>query len=292
MPDLPYAALSHQGITPENNEDAYFADADLGLWFVADGMGGHASGEVASRIVKNTVSQQVAVGDRLADAITQAHDAIIEAGREGVGNPGMGSTIVALQVAGYHYQVAWVGDSRAYLWDGALSQLSHDHSVVQTLLDRGVITTDEAFSHPDKNLITQALGTDGLGRPTVDVVTGQLLRGQRILLCSDGLNDELPEAQIRDILAENLPPQETVDRMIQTALDNGGHDNVTAILVSAGADAPESYTNDQPSPFAQLEQAAVAPSRPSRIGAYGRLLGILVGAAAAVLLVLLVKQLR
>lgn len=289
MPDLPYAALSHQGVTPTNNEDALFTDPAQGLWLVADGMGGHASGEVASRVVKDTVSQRVAAGEELGDAILRAHEAIIEAANQGVGDPGMGSTIVALRTSGHHFQVAWVGDSRAYLWNGALRRLSHDHSVVQTLLDHGVIDADAAHDHRDKHLITQALGSMELGPPTVDTLTGQLLRGQRILLCSDGLTDELGDAQIHDVLAAGLPPEQTVARLIQAALDHGGRDNVTAVLVCAGDDAPKRYARNRASPF---EGPAAAPASPPRMRTSKRLLGIVAGAIAAVVLVLLIGEMR
>lgn len=150
----------------------------------------------------------------------------------------MGCTIVALQMDGPYYQIAWVGDSRAYLWDGHhLRQLSHDHTYVQLLVDSGGITSEDAESHPQRNNICQSLGVARECLPTIDIVEGELLRGEQILLCSDGLTSEVPDSRISEILAaENQPTDQAeqgrIAALIVEALDRGGSDNVTVLLVS------------------------------------------------------------
>lgn len=229
------------GRLSENNEDNSFAEAELGLWLVADGMGGHAAGEVASEIVVETVSQKVAAGDDLETAIRAAHKTIKRSARDGRGASGMGSTVVALRLQGAEFDVAWVGDSRAYLWNGKLTQLSHDHSFVQRLVDLGALTASEARVHPNKNVITQSLGAVDLDDVEVGRHQGVLLKGQKILLCSDGLSDELTDETIAAILNTPTTDQEMVEQLVNAALDQGGRDNITVQLISAPQDAPTSY---------------------------------------------------
>lgn len=257
-----FGGATDTGNRRDHNEDTWQADPETGLWLVADGMGGHEAGEVAADIVSEVVGNGVMQGRSLTEAIHASHQAVLDAGREGRGVWGMGSTIVALQVSGFDYEIAWVGDSRIYLWDGEnLGQISHDHSVVQDLLDQGYITREEALVHPEKNLITQALGSIDLQDVVVDTLTGQFLKGQQILLCSDGLNDEVRDEQIADILGQGQSEQDTVDALIKAALANGGSDNVTAILVSAPDDAPEEYVADHVSRFEAGSEAAQSWSR-------------------------------
>ena len=122
-----YAARTDVGKIREHNEDSYCVNQDLGLYVVADGMGGHASGEVASEIAVIAIEQQIKQGNSLAEALEIAHLAIVKGVETGAGRPGMGTTVVAVQLQGNAYTLAWVGDSRAYLWDGKLSQISKDH---------------------------------------------------------------------------------------------------------------------------------------------------------------------
>jgi protein phosphatase len=235
---LSYAAETHSGVVRDHNEDTFFADADLQLWFVADGMGGHQGGEVASEIARTTISENVRSGESLSDAIQKTHREIIASAEREVGFPGMGCTVVALQVDGQNYSVEWVGDSRAYLWNGKqLKRISRDHSFVQQLIDQGQISNQEASSHPKKNLITQALGVVDLDTVVVDRVDGQFHRDDRILLCSDGLTDELTDDQIESILSENSNEQDAVNNLLEAALNHGGSDNISIIYVSAPDDA-------------------------------------------------------
>lgn len=232
MTGLSCASGSDIGYRSDNNEDSYCAVPELGLWFIADGMGGHKSGEVASAIVSESVVRAVRQGVNLVDAISLSHEAIIGASEEGIGTKRMGSTIVALQVKGNDFEVAWVGDSRAYLWDGELRQISRDHSYVQKLLDSGAITEEEAVNHPNRNIITQSLGAD-LSDVVVENVTGQFYHGHKILLCSDGLTDEVADSEISFALQQTGEDQSKVNALIELALDNGGKDNITVLLVSA-----------------------------------------------------------
>jgi len=145
----------------------------------------------------------------------------------------MGTTVVAARVQGNRFEVAWVGDSRAYLWrDGQLAQLSQDHSYVQELIAQGALTSEQARSHPHRNVVTQALGVTDPNQLNVETLTGELRPGMQLLLCSDGLTEEVDDRDIAAALRqEDCSAQETVDTLIAAALDGGGSDNVTAILV-------------------------------------------------------------
>jgi protein phosphatase len=239
MPRYAYGAGTDTGRIRSHNEDCFRAEPELGLWLVADGMGGHQGGEVASAIAGDVIVDKTRNGQPLTMPIEEAHTAILKAVRDGEGPAGMGTTLVALKMNQQGYEVAWVGDCRAYLWDGKkLRQLTKDHSYVQYLVDQGVLAASEADHHSHQNFITQALGateTDGI---KVDAIRDVMHRGEKILLCSDGLTKEVGDADIAVILSSGRDEQETVDRLIRTALENGGSDNVTAVLVSAGHDAP------------------------------------------------------
>lgn len=237
---LEYSAASHPGLVRDNNEDCFLSQPEHGLWLVADGMGGHEAGEVASAIVRDTIEQDTAINPDLplVDAIQHAHTSILSSAARGVGAPGMGSTVVALRSDKSRYQVAWVGDSRAYLWTptregGRLEQLSVDHSYVQMLVDTGVINAEDADSHPEKNIITQCLGMQELGQVKVDFVEGQWQTDQWILLCSDGLTDEVSDKTIAQILYESVDCLAAVDQLLHAALTSGGRDNITLQIIES-----------------------------------------------------------
>ncbi|MEZ4599574.1 MAG: Stp1/IreP family PP2C-type Ser/Thr phosphatase [Syntrophotaleaceae bacterium] len=227
------------GRVRDHNEDNYIVLPEKGLWLVADGMGGHAAGEVASAIAVKCITGKVGEKMSLAMAIEAAHQAIIKAGRNGEGTPGMGCTIVALQMSGCDYEIAWVGDSRAYLWNGVLRPLTRDHSFVQQLIDSGAISEEEARVHPQRSVITQALGASDLKTVRVDTVQGTLCRGEQILLCSDGLTSEVEDGQIAQLLQGAESPMQAVEDLIRTANNNGGSDNITVVLVEAPANASQ-----------------------------------------------------
>lgn len=241
MPDpdkLDYGFKTDTGAVRALNEDTCLAEPELGLWLVADGMGGHSTGDVASEITRDTVLERVRAGGDLRQAITAAHEEVLKVAKTREGSGGMGSTVVSALVEGADYQVAWVGDSRAYLFDGELRRITRDHSHVQDLLEAGAINDSEAFAHPDRHLLTHCLGVNAKDTFEVALSRGRFTRGQELLLCSDGLTDELSDDEIADILGSPASTQERVDRLIDAAIDRGGRDNVTAVLFSAPPDAP------------------------------------------------------
>ena len=146
----------------------------------------------------------------------------------------MGSTVVAAKLEGLRYEIAWVGDSRAYLWDGSLHQLTTDHSYVQMLLKAGLISESDIPGHPSRNIISQALGVGGVDKANikVDLVSGELKKNDTLLLCTDGLSGEVSDDNIASILAEITDSQARVDRLIAAALEAGGKDNVTVIILT------------------------------------------------------------
>ncbi|TXH72713.1 MAG: serine/threonine-protein phosphatase [Lysobacteraceae bacterium] len=230
---IEFGHLTHVGLRRELNEDTYYGDSDLGLWLVADGMGGHEYGEVASALARETIVREIRQGASLAQAIRTADEEIIRASRQRTDSLPMGTTVVALRVSGNRFEVAWVGDSRAYLWrDGQLAQLSHDHSYVQELISQGAISVDQARSHPHRNVVTQALGVTDPQTLNVETLSGELRAGMQLLLCSDGLTEEVEDIQISQVLAHTeCSAQECVDGLIAAALDGGGSDNITVVLV-------------------------------------------------------------
>lgn len=226
-----YAASTHPGLKRSHNEDCYLADPELGLYLVADGVGGHAHGEIASAIVRDTLSADLREGRSLLEAIRHSHRAILEEIDSTDNTPGMGSTVVALQLTGGNYEIGWVGDSRAYLFDGHLTQLSSDHSSVGELLQRGLISPEEAASHPQRNILSQSLGVSAGMELDPGHLHGTLAAGQQLLLCSDGLSDELSDAEITHIMAQQAAPREQVQSLLKAALAAGGGDNITVVIV-------------------------------------------------------------
>ena len=229
---IEFGHLSHVGLRRELNEDTYYGDVELGLWLVADGMGGHEFGEVASAIAREAIVDNVRGGKSLVDSIRLADEQIIKHSRLRSEGLPMGTTVAAAKLVGNRFEVAWVGDSRVYLWNGSLCQLSQDHSYVQELIDQGAITAEQARSHPHRNVVTQALGVTEPQNLKVESITGELRPGMQLLLCSDGLTEEVDNAAIGRILTQTAySAQECVDHLVAAALDGGGSDNVTVLLV-------------------------------------------------------------
>ncbi len=224
-----FAANSHIGRVYGHNEDSVRCEPSKGLFLVADGMGGHASGEVASRIVADTVARHGANGP-LADAVLAGHRAVVDAASANVSRSGMGSTVVVARISGGRLEIAWVGDSRGYLFrDHRLERITKDHSLVNLLLERNELSEAEAYRHPQKNVITQTLGH---GEPVPSHSSLALRCGDRVLLCSDGLNDELTDGEIGELLAIGSLEQ-AVDSLVEKALARGGRDNISAVLIEA-----------------------------------------------------------
>lgn len=228
---LEFGHGTHTGLRREHNEDTYWADSELGLWLVADGMGGHDHGEVASAMARDMVVQAVQKGQPLAEAITFADAEIIRHSSEKRTDRPMGTTVVAVLLRGDQFEVSWVGDSRVYIYNDRLKQISRDHSYVQELVDQGAITAAQAKTSPHRNVVTQALGVTQPDQLKVETIKGTLAVGEQVLLCSDGLTEEVSDDGIAAILARGLNAQESVEHLILAALDNGGSDNVTVLLV-------------------------------------------------------------
>ncbi len=236
---LEYGHGTDTGRRRDNNQDSYCICPELGLFIVADGLGAYLKGEVASAMVTDTVMEKVRSGMSVRAALQVAHEEILRVDGIEKSTSNMASTAVVLKLDGNSYEVSWVGDSRAYIWDGArLRQLTCDHSYVQSLIDIGSLTKEDAKYHPKRHVMTQALGWMGVATVEVDTVNGIFCEGEKILLCSDGLTDELRESEMIEILTGRGDDQNMVDALIQRVNDNGGSDNITAILVSAHPSVP------------------------------------------------------
>ena len=251
MMALRAAKLTDVGLVRRHNEDSLFSDTDLGLFIVADGLGGHAAGEIASQIVIDRMAEYIRQtaspeatspvsldkglslnGNRLKAAIHVSDRAIAEDIDIHPERDTMGSTVVACLVEGGRMTVAHVGDSRAYLLDGAgIRQITRDHSWVAEQVANGILTAEEAKKHPFRNVITQALG-NGSGL-SVSVREFEISDSQTILLCSDGLSGMVSDEQILDVCNQASNLQDAVEGLVKRAILNGGEDNVSVILVQS-----------------------------------------------------------
>jgi len=228
---LPYAGLSDVGRVRTHNEDAVLLSPPL--FAVADGLGGHQAGEIASTVA---IEALMANAPRRADAkslgraVRSANNAVIDAAREGHGRSGMGTTLTAAIVEGTHIVVAHVGDSRAYVYhDNELEPITFDHSMVADMVRQGSLTETEAREHPQRSIITRALGSDiNMYADTFEV---DAKPGDRLLLCSDGLTAMLTDAQIADVLGSYRDHGSTVRALVDAANAAGGHDNISVVVV-------------------------------------------------------------
>ncbi|HEY1935673.1 MAG TPA: protein phosphatase 2C domain-containing protein [Acetobacteraceae bacterium] len=231
-------AMTHPGMKRKHNEDTYVDRADLGIWAVADGAGGHQAGEVASGMLREAleaIPSGLSASELLAQVrmrVEGTHAALRDLAMQQGPDVTVASTIVVLMARGEFFACLWAGDSRAYLLrDGAMQQITRDHSLVQELVDAGAIRPEEAESHPRANVITRAVGAD-LDDFALDKVSGRLQAGDRFLLCSDGLSKTLPEDQIAGLLGAHngVPPPQS---LVGAALAMNATDNVTAVMVEA-----------------------------------------------------------
>lgn len=253
-------ALTNVGLVRKNNEDNFIVCRDLtnGIWefsqqftklgikgavfAVADGMGGQNAGEIASDMAVKTIKSQfsnikddifddsVHVKQFMYDTIKIANDNINDYANKNPESVGMGTTLVLAWVLKQNLYVAWCGDSRAYIYDeNGLHQITRDHSYVQDLVDKGIITSEQAFYHPDKNIITRCLGNDNsASRP--DIISIPIENNIKILLCSDGLNSMIEDYNIGIILQNYNNIDIARERLVDEALKAGGDDNITVIL--------------------------------------------------------------
>ena len=231
------------GRVRKGNEDSYLLQAPV--YAVADGMGGHTAGDVASATAVDVIADGLraeapAGGAALADLVTRANEAIFEKARSDPALRGMGTTCTLLMIDGDVAHIAHVGDSRAYLLrDGSLRQLTEDHTLVERMVREGRLSAEEAVNHPQRSIITRALGVDA--RVQVDVLEERLSVGDRILLTSDGLTSMVDPAEIETVLREGEDPQSAAERLVEMANAAGGEDNVTVLVLDVtedGAPAP------------------------------------------------------
>ncbi|MDZ4169723.1 MAG: Stp1/IreP family PP2C-type Ser/Thr phosphatase [Coriobacteriia bacterium] len=229
-----WAALTDVGRVRSHNEDAIMTDPPL--FAVADGLGGHEAGEVASQIAIETLRDHAPRkpdANALARAVRAANAEVIRAAREGVGRSGMGTTITAAIVDGTQIVIAQVGDSRAYLLrQGHLTRITDDHSMVADLIRSGQLTEEESRVHPNRSVITRALGTDPNMVADTFAVEGE--QDDRLLLCSDGLTGMLTDDVIAQMLGDYRDPATAARTLIDAANEAGGQDNVSVVVVDIG----------------------------------------------------------
>ena len=235
---LIYAAETAIGQVRGHNEDAVLCCPDLGLWAVADGMGGHRRGEVASALALQALRAACAGGADLSAAVHAANAAVRAAAEADADCRGMGTTLVAVQCRGADFQIAWVGDSRAYRVDAeAIELLTHDHSWVQAMIDAGEMSEAEARVHPQRGVIFQCLGREDQSLE-IGLLQGRLQPHQLLLLCSDGLTGELDDTQIQQQCAAAATLDELVAALIAQANRQGGNDNISCIVLGCSPAEP------------------------------------------------------
>jgi protein phosphatase len=227
------------GVVRSGNEDSFLLNCAGGLFIVADGMGGHAAGEVASEMAVQIVSSDLGslrglsdaeAASRMRSAIRKANAAIFDRTLAEHDKRGMGTTATVMVLFSRRYLIGQVGDSRAYLLrDGGLLQLTKDHSYVQEQVDAGLLTPEQARTHPYSNVITRCVGANEDVAP--DIYFGNLERGDVVLLASDGLTGMLEDQQLATIMSAEENPETCVNKMIADANRRGGLDNITAIVI-------------------------------------------------------------
>jgi protein phosphatase len=271
------------GLVRGNNEDAFLVDGTHNLFAVADGIGGHRGGEVASRTAIEALRAAIASGLSVNEAITRANTAVLERAAGDAELTGMGTTMTALVVAGaQQVLVGHVGDSRAYmLHNGVLRRITDDHSLVEELVREGRLTAEQAESHPRRNIVTRALGVDA--EVEVDLFTIEVTAGDRVVICSDGLTTMVRERDIERLVRTEPDPQRAAELLVDAANRAGGEDNTTVVIVDvvevdadevpvpetvapteaiATPDAPAPSPGHRPAMRPAPEPPAPAPARP------------------------------
>ena len=232
------AARTDVGLRRKVNEDAMLDRPEVGLWVVADGMGGAEAGDLASRMIVEGLAEigpeadSGALATAACAALRQVNRRILDISGSGPNRRVIGSTVVGLAVARGGYEAFWAGDSRAYLVrERKISQLTRDHRLVEDLIRAGMLTKEEAVGHPDENVITRAVGVSK--ELAIDRVHGRVHPGDIFLLASDGLNKVVSDAEILSVIATRNPAQ-AAEVLIEKVLDRGAPDNVTVVIVRAG----------------------------------------------------------
>jgi PPM family protein phosphatase len=234
---LKAAARTDVGLRRRENEDRYALAPHLGLYLVADGMGGHSAGQVASQLAAEASLQAIetlegsgaSLVEKLREAVASANQAIFASATDHPEYAGMGTTLVALLVDGERGALAHVGDSRAYrMRGGRLRLLTDDHSVVGELLRHREISEDDARAHPQRHVLTRALGVRSQVEPDLAELTPE--PGDVFVLCSDGLTAHVEDGEIGEIVAEGADLQKACEHLVDLANDRGGEDNITVVL--------------------------------------------------------------
>lgn len=253
-------SATHIGLVRDHNEDAFLVEPPL--YAVADGMGGHLGGEVASSVALDTLQDAWRDSD-LATALRKANDAVYGRALRDITVAGMGTTLTAVVVEGEEAHLAHVGDSRAYLMRGGdLRALTDDHSLVGEMVRSGDITDAEARVHPRRNIMTRAIGIDP--NVEVDEDTLSVSEGDRILLCSDGLCGIVTDSEIRETLTANDDPQTAADVLVELANSAGGFDNVTVVVIDLAPGDAEADPETGTEAATTAEAEAAEPAEPER----------------------------
>lgn len=229
------AAVTHQGRVREYNEDSIYAAAERGIWLVADGMGGHRDGNIASTMITDhsrNIGRRSSIDELVADfrnCIAGVNNELL-AISNGETHLLVGSTVVALLIHGRDYRCLWAGDSRCYrVRNNRIERISHDHTEVQELVDRGVISAKEAENWPRRNVITRAVGADA--DLELEQVGGKVEPGDRFILCSDGLTGHLSDQEILEKSA-TIRARDANSTLLELALARGGKDNISIVTVN------------------------------------------------------------
>ena len=244
-------SLTHKGRVRETNEDSVLEDLAHGLWIVADGVGGNGNGDVASQMAVQSIERQLRQGAPLVEAIQHANNTLVDAMD---GNPelaGMATTVVACRFEAGHYELAWVGDSRAYLINAeGMMPLSSDHNRANDLYQQGEISSDQKDTHQGRHELTQALGQLTLNKIPKNL--GELHDGDCLLLCTDGLSGVLAEQEICQIVQSDRTLEELSSTLLDRVLEAGAPDNVTFSLVRYRTQEPSISKTDFSSPSHRL----------------------------------------
>jgi serine/threonine protein phosphatase PrpC/flagellar basal body-associated protein FliL len=306
--EITYAQGTDVGVVRDHNED-WVTIEDPGdpamkrkgrLFIVADGMGGYQAGEVASRIAGETVRREYYADPsddptaRLRNAVQAANREVYGSAQSSTSQTGMGTTVVVTALIDNKAYIASVGDSRAYVvHQGVLSQITQDHSFVGEQIRAGILTKEQARVHPQRNVITRALGSQATVQ--VDTFVGELAEGDVLVMCTDGLTGHVPEDRIRDVVTQ-LPPDQAITQLIQMAKDDGGTDNITTIVLRVGPPpfdgditAPLTGSQDEPTtvmmPQPQAKATLAQPAAPSRRKGGAGVVWLIIGVLIALMVV-------
>lgn len=240
MPQEIFCGKTDIGLRRSNNEDAFIISPELGFCLAADGMGGAAAGELASKIFADTVLEIFADSTdqseneilyRVKKAFSFANEKILDDATQNPNHEGMGCTAELLAFCGDGFALGHVGDSRTYRFrNGQLRQLTQDHTLVQQQIEEGLISSENIRNHPLRNVILRALGQER--ELALDLLRGKILPGDLFLLCSDGLTDMVQDDQIQEILSSDIDIHRKADKLVESAKAAGGKDNITVVLVA------------------------------------------------------------